>query len=90
MCIRCHSLLFFSLSIFKPVVVFPPRLCVSAFYYFFFTLFFFYVRLQFRTHLLCMSTPPTPRGAYIRGQRRAFQQSRSMRLTLSRWHWALL
>lgn len=71
MCIGRHSLLFFSLSIFKPVVVFPPRLCVSAFSYFFLTLFVFYVRLQSRTHLLWMFTPPTPRGAYIRGERNA-------------------
>nr|QFV26175.1 hypothetical protein [Human betaherpesvirus 6]QFV26197.1 hypothetical protein [Human betaherpesvirus 6]QFV49774.1 hypothetical protein [Human betaherpesvirus 6]QFV49793.1 hypothetical protein [Human betaherpesvirus 6]QFX16104.1 hypothetical protein [Human betaherpesvirus 6] len=58
MCIRCHSLLFFSLSIFKPVVVFPPRLCVSAFYYFFLRCFFStFASNSGRTSFVCRLLP---------------------------------
>lgn len=68
------SPLFFSLSIFEPVIVFPPRLCVSAFFIFF-TPLIFRVRLQPQTDLVCMLAPPTPRGVYIKGECGALSSS---------------
>lgn len=65
---------FFSLSIFEPVIVFPPRLCVSAFFIFF-TPLIFRVRLQPQTDLVCMLAPPTPRGVYIKGECGALSSS---------------
>nr|AVI09197.1 hypothetical protein [Human betaherpesvirus 6A]AVI09310.1 hypothetical protein [Human betaherpesvirus 6A] len=79
MCIGRHSLLFFSLSIFKPVVVFPPRLCVSAFSY------FFSDAVRFLRSPPIPDAPPLyihsshpPGCLYKKRTRRAFKQSRYM------------
>nr|QFW06173.1 hypothetical protein [Human betaherpesvirus 6]QFW06188.1 hypothetical protein [Human betaherpesvirus 6] len=64
----------FFFTIFEPVIVFPPRLCVSAFFIFF-TPLIFRVRLQPQTDLVCMLAPPTPRGVYIKDECGALSSS---------------